>query len=267
MERPHQTQHHHRRHRGRLPGNKNRQEPGKVAHEPTEGTSRKSDHGSALAPTSYLDAWLATQVPATVCAIQPGRAPETRPGKKQPRHFERWHSHDSSIITAAKPHHGDSQVATRVQDAPQIHAEHHVVATHISNSRRRKANSDIEAEQENQPQEETTRYEKGARHKTRKDKYEQKRGGAGRGKAVRDDAPKSNKSKSRDKRMKTNSALVTAADLMDKFSSHAIHHDRLTVSTCDNDCDQCLIRGVGEALDTTRHIWQFEGGQGAWRCA
>lgn len=77
--------------------------------------------------------------------------------------------------------------------------------------------------------EERRRYEKRARHKTREDKYEQNRGGAVR-KPVADET-KRRKKKSHDTHNKKSAALATAGDLMDKFSSRAIHNDRLTVGS------------------------------------
>jgi hypothetical protein len=77
-------------------------------------------------------------------------------------------------------------------------------------------------------EEERRRYEKRARHKTREDKYEPHRGGASRRKPVVDVSEPKDK-KPDDKRRRKKPALATAGDLLDKFSSDAIHNDRLTV--------------------------------------
>ncbi|KAB5530460.1 hypothetical protein GE09DRAFT_1228455 [Coniochaeta sp. 2T2.1] len=77
-------------------------------------------------------------------------------------------------------------------------------------------------------EEEDRRYEKRARHKTRTDKYEPNHGGPARRKHI-ENAPKVKERKPNDKRKMKKSALATASDLMDKFSSHAIHNGRVTI--------------------------------------
>jgi hypothetical protein len=192
------------------------------------GASFTHAHGPANGPVSYIESWLETQAPAAVSDAQPAEVLEHSKDRKRTRRHHRRLSHDSSIIASAVPRHRQSRDTHHVYKLPEAPTEPQDTHNPVHSKRPRPTPS-IDSGHDDHVEEERQRYEKGARHKTREDKYEQNRGGAARRKAV-EDGPKSKGRKGHDKRTKKKSALATAGDLMDNFSSHAIHNDRLTVS-------------------------------------
>ena len=124
----------------------------------------------------------------------------------------------------------------------------------IHRSKRQRPTLSVESDHGDDLEQEGRRYERRARHKTREDKYEQNHGGATRRRPAKG-GTQSKEKKPQDKRTKRKSALATAGDLMDMFSSQAIHNDRLTVGPSD-----VLLRLVpnsiaDEAGRAARYVW------------
>lgn len=202
-------------------------DPQKAAQKLVEGASHGQVHGSAHGHVSYVESWLETQVPAAVSSMPSVEVPGHSKDRKKTHQPQRRLSQDSSIIASAAPRHrrsGDRHQVYNHQMPGELRDAHKPLR-----SKRARPNSNIDSDRDGVIEAERRRYEKRARHKTREDKYEQNRGGAARRKLAEGE-PKGKGTKRHDKRTKKKPALATARELMDKFSSNAIHNDRLTVS-------------------------------------
>ncbi|KAB5580952.1 hypothetical protein GE09DRAFT_1084337 [Coniochaeta sp. 2T2.1] len=234
MEPLRQSRHRHHRHHGHHDSNHRSRkvlESLAQAQEPKGTVSHRHQHATTPDPTSYVESWLQNaQPPDLLSDIPPIINERLSNDMKKSRRRGRRRSRDSSIIAPAvpdprhTPHGRDARKLSEILDPSQITQK----AAHKKRPRLSPSTAPGYDERVEEQKEEDRRYEKRARHKTRADKYEPNHGGRARRKHV-EHAPKVKERKPNDKRKMKKSALTTASDLMDKFSSHAIHNDRLTI--------------------------------------
>jgi len=218
---------HHGHHTSRHKSSKESQKP---AHESAQDISHSATYGSLRGPASYLESWLETQAPVAPVAslviptvLSAGAPGHSKNGIGSRQHRRRL-SHDSSIIAPAVSRHTHARESRHVRKLEDVPLETYKT----QHSKRQKPSLSNESDHGSHLAEDRRRYEKRARHKTREDKYEQNHGGATRCKPSNGETQRMD-AKSRDKRTKGKSSLATAGDLMNKFSSQAIHNGRLTV--------------------------------------
>lgn len=225
---------HSRQHGNHNSSDKRRRASRRMAHEPRGASPVRHASGRADDPASYIKSWLEeTQAPAALSKSTLAEIPQ-RSRDETFRHHKGRPSHDSSIIAPALPRHRRPSKTHHVHHVPKMLVE--LRDAHDTGKRKRaRPSPSLQSENDHHVDEERRRYEKRARHKTREDKYEQHRGGAAPRGPVEDEG-KSKKRKNHDNHDKKKSSLATTSDLMDKFSSHAIHNDRLTVGTAITHC-------------------------------
>jgi hypothetical protein len=231
----HHHHHHHNRRQSPSPGLPSKGK--RATHQPRHHALNTHATHQAMGHDSYVESWLQqTCAPGQEHATHSARGPGTSRSKTTDRRPGCAESEDSSIILRNSRHLAHIPAHHRPRE-PRDSALRHTRNQQKTTKKRKRSTPSVESHASEILEEERDRYEKRARHKTREDKYEANHGGPARRKPVEGESKTKiqhmggrEKEKGREKKKKK-SGLATAKELMGKFSSDAIHNDRLTVST------------------------------------